>query len=179
MIRMPDPKTNTEAVERLVLVLAALTADWQSQDDLIERIGIYPEARSSAMRMLPRDMRALMALGFEIERSDGHHDPAWRLNGHARFGKAVPSKFCSRCQQWRPLDDFQRNASRGSGKQSYCRFCNADLAAARYADHPGESPSHKAWRLKFPERGRAAMRRYAAKRRKRNESGDNESYDHE
>lgn len=83
---MPSPRTSTRAEARLALVLAALMGEWRDQETLIVEIGVYPEAYQSARRMLRRDMRALLALGFQVERSAGHHDPSWRIVGHTRFG---------------------------------------------------------------------------------------------
>ncbi len=158
---MPTPKSGTEAVERLSLLLSVLTADWQDRDAIIERAAIYPEEHAIALRMFPRDMRSLLALGFQVERSEGHHDPQWRLVGHARFGQEVPCKYCSRCAQWRPLDAFTSDKHRSSGKMIYCRYCNVNLGSQWYQDNKEQvHAKQRAWRRKFPERERAKQRRY-------------------
>src|ERR1051325_7275567 len=118
---MPAPNSKTEAIERLRLLLAVLTSDWQDRDAIIERVAVYPDAIMSARAMFRADMRALLALGFQVERTEGHHDPQWRVVGHARFGMEVRVKFCKRCGQWRALDDFFKDIARASQKSIYCR----------------------------------------------------------
>lgn len=168
---MPAPNSKTEAIERLRLLLAVLTSDWQDRDALIERIGIYPDAEMSARAMLRADMRALLALGFQVERTDAHHDPQWRVVGHERFGVEVQVKFCKRCGQWRLLRDFYRDAIRASQKSTYCRYCNR-TQASNYQHENADlvSIKQKAWRRKFPERRRAIERRSQLRRRQQKEN---------
>lgn len=158
------PDANTQAIARLAALIDALAVDWQSTADLIDRVALYPPAYESAKRMLARDCRALAALGFAVERSADHHDPAWRLTGHARFGAAVPSKYCSRCAQWRPLANFVSNTAKASGLSVYCRYC-----ARAQSSTWQRSPAGAAWRRKHSERINARWR--ARYHRKKNERG--------
>lgn len=128
---------STEAIERLGALLAALTNDWQHRDWLLAALSEnYPDGDESATRMLVRDIRWLRTLGFEIERSEGHHAPHFRLIGHARFGREVPSKFCKKCGQWRPVTNFFLDMARASEKSIYCRFCNNKRVREWTAAHP-------------------------------------------
>ncbi len=40
-------------------------------------------------------------------------------------------KVCSRCQEWRPVDAFNRNASKPLGRNSECKTCQAERDRAR------------------------------------------------
>lgn len=93
---MPNRGGITEALERLARLLDALTIDWQDADVLIDCVGIYPPAHDSARAMFRADMKALALLGFQPERSAGHHDPQWRIVGHERFGQ---ERRCAHCRQ--------------------------------------------------------------------------------
>ena len=129
---------STDAIERLRDLLAALTNDWQHRDWLLAALSEnYPERHDTATRMLVRDMRWLKSLGFLIARSPEHHEPHFRILGHARFGEETPTKYCRRCDQWRPLDDFTADKNRSSGKMIYCRYCNR--ASEWDSSHPRES----------------------------------------
>lgn len=164
------PQGHTEALDRLVRLLAALTSDWQDRDVLIELVGLYPDAPLSANAMLRRDMHSLQALGFLVERAPGHHEPLWRLVGHERFGAEVRVKYCKRCDQWRPLDDFFTDRNRSSGTSIYCRFCNSAVTAAWYKTAEGLAYGRKAgkiYRQKHRERINARWRiRYRQRKAK-------------
>lgn len=145
---MPEPKSGTESVERLRLLLEALTSEWQPRDAIIERVGVYPPEHTSAMRMFPRDVRSLLALGFQVERTDGHHDPEWRLVGHERFGSEVRTRFCTRCRQWRIETLFGRDAGEKSGAARYCVYCLRE----QQRKIKQTKPSRLQWRRKLYER---------------------------
>lgn len=171
---MPAANSKTEAIERLRILLAVLAADWQDRDAIIECAAVYPDAIMSARAMFRADMRALLALGFQVERTEGHHDPQWRLVGHERFGAEVRTKWCPRCKTWRHIDkDFTANKAESSGKMVYCRYCNRGRVKEWLADHPDEAAAQvrrgmearKEWQRKFPERARERWRR---DRRKKN-----------
>jgi hypothetical protein len=81
---MPSKRGETRLIKRLAILINALGSDWSSRDQLLGAVG-YVEDDENAARMLRADLDALRALGFEIERSDGHHDPHWRLTGHKRY----------------------------------------------------------------------------------------------
>jgi len=78
---MPSKHGETRLIKRLATLLDALGPDWSSRDQLLGAVG-YVENDEHAARMLRGDLDALRALGFQIERSDGHKDPHYRLIGH-------------------------------------------------------------------------------------------------
>jgi hypothetical protein len=151
---MPALNAKTEAVERLVLLLAALTADWQDRDTIIERVAIYPGALPSARAMFRADMRALAALGFLVERTASHHDPHWRIVGHERFGKkttawrerdGIPEKRCPTCEKrgrdpWHAIGAYPKDSARSSGTAIHCKQCIQEDWEA-WARETGFSPS--------------------------------------
>lgn len=79
---MPPIGNYTTATRRLRALLDALAdKDWHANTDLMA--ACYNDyATASARAMLNGDLRMLRALGFQIERTPGHHDPAYRLQGH-------------------------------------------------------------------------------------------------
>lgn len=81
---MPAKGGETRLIRRLVALLGVLGPHWSSREQLLGAVG-YVEDDEHAGRMLRGDLDALRALGFQIERSEGHADPHWRLVGHARF----------------------------------------------------------------------------------------------
>lgn len=83
---MPAKGGEPAVIRRLALLLEALGPHWSSRDQLVGAVG-YVENDENAGRMLRADLEALRALGFEIERSEGHLDPHWRLTGHKKYGR--------------------------------------------------------------------------------------------
>ena len=131
-----------ESVERLSILLAALTADWQHRDDLLAATETYPDGDESATRMIVRDIRWLRLLGFQIERSPEHHEPYFRIVGHDRFGAEVRCKFCSRCDHWRPLEQFGSDAARANKKAIFCRTCIGKDAKRQKEENPERHAKH-------------------------------------
>lgn len=46
------------------------------------------------------------------------------MRGH-RVVDSVEQKYCSKCQQWLPLDSFHKNCSTRDGLYYYCRTCSS------------------------------------------------------
>jgi len=36
-------------------------------------------------------------------------------------------KYCSKCGEWKPVEEFHKNAGKGDGYQSYCKKCRSAL----------------------------------------------------
>lgn len=141
----------TRLLRRLVPLLAALGPNWSSREQLLAAVG-YVEDDEHAGRMLRRDLDALAALGFQVERSDGHHDPHWRLAGHMRFGRETirevetPTKWCKDCRSWKRLDAFAKDARRSNGLTIYCKAC---LSGRNRSE--GARESQKKYQAKDPD----------------------------
>lgn len=161
----------TEQLDRLVALLGALGTGWAHRDDLIADVGRYPADPLSAGRMLRRDIAALRALGFAVERSEGHHDPSWRLERHERFGALVPAKYCRHCDTWRPLTEFSRDQRRPGAKMVRCQWCNR--ADGRYFYRRGkvEQPARYRARIRAGNARSAARGAHRAYYRRKRAAG--------
>lgn len=129
---------------------------WVDRVALLDAVDYQQDDTATAERMLRRDLKELATLGFEVERSDGYRDPHWRIVGHARFGKEIPTKFCTSCALWKPLDAFYIHKINSPGRAGKCKEC------MRRADR--ESPTYKV-------RNREKARRHYARHGKKSERG--------
>lgn len=83
------------------------------------------------------------------------------------------TKFCSACEEDKPLDTFALRSGRGGGRQSACKECRKEMHAAWYAEHKEEQTQRsrenydpvkkRAWE----DANRARMRQHCASRRAR------------
>lgn len=167
---MPQLRGETAVIKRCQKLLAALTADYQHRDELLLAVGDYPENEESASRMLRGDLETLRRLGFIIERATEHHAPYYRVVRHARFGHEVRVKYCSRCDQWRPLDDFGADRSRKSKKAIYCRLCQKAQSKESHSkpeNYERRREGIRRWIEKNPERAREYQRAYYERNKER------------
>ena len=97
----------------------------------------------------------------------------------------MDGKTCTKCDTWKPLEDFPKVARRSDGRDSRCRDCKRALDRAAYVANPErkraqskqwaqDNPSRKReqsarssakWRQDNPEARRASSRTAQAKRR--------------
>lgn len=54
---------------------------------------------------------------------------------YAQLPLTVQTKRCTRCQQDKPLDAFAKHARIKSGRRSYCRACDSEIARKYRADN--------------------------------------------
>jgi hypothetical protein len=65
----------------------------------------------------------------------------------------ILGKYCRTCGQTRPLDDFYRHPTSASGRQSSCKDCQKQRAAAWQRAHPDRHHVHgQAWKTSHPDR---------------------------
>lgn len=84
---MPE-RNKYASVDRLAALLSLLSIDdWEEMHAIIPQLD-YPANDESAQRAFRRDIAALEALGFEIEKTSGRRNPAYRLMGHKKWPRA-------------------------------------------------------------------------------------------
>jgi len=67
------------------------------------------------------------------------------LRAPAASGAFTPgTKWCNRCQQTKPLDEFYRDSRTADGRNAYCKPCNCALKANARArkTSPATTPHH-------------------------------------
>lgn len=76
------------SVDRLAALIRILSYEWEDAGALMAQLE-YPENDESAKRAFRRDIAALRALGFQVDRSLDKHKPAYRLLGHVKWPRAA------------------------------------------------------------------------------------------
>lgn len=77
------------------------------------------------------------------------------IRGHLPDGMS----WCAHCEALKPRDEFQSNASRPNGLNSYCKQCVSQLRSTKYRDMI--RAQQRAWRDRNPERMAEFYRSYA------------------
>jgi hypothetical protein len=94
------------------------------------------------------------------------------------YRDGLAGKVCSRCDEWKPVEEFTRRLLRGDGYQAECKACKAARDRKRYAENPERAreknqrywAAHKErlreqnrrWKAANPERVREQQRAYRA-----------------
>lgn len=103
---------------------------------------------------------------FPLSFSHGKHRPrpncrkchnAQQRGPDSKWHPPAPEgqKWCGKCGQYKPLDDFAKSAKRIDGRQGQCRACQSDHHARRMA-----SPEAKAHKKELMARVRSERREY-------------------
>lgn len=80
----------------------------------------------------------------------------------------IRSKFCRRCGETKPLDEFGKDARRPDGRHSRCKACKREqMRAHRAADPARAREIARAFRRRHPERIKQEKRAYRQANRDR------------
>lgn len=75
------------------------------------------------------------------------------------------SKICSACHQEKPLEQFQRDASKKDGYRNFCKACTSDKRKQQYAENPEKHRERsRINRANNPEYTRAYNKAYRPKK---------------
>lgn len=70
-------------------------------------------------------------------------------------------KFCTKCKQFVPLDEFQRDSSKKDGRYSSCKECNREAREKYNNAHRKEAIERvRAWVIKNPEKKRRNAKKW-------------------
>jgi hypothetical protein len=75
-------------------------------------------------------------------------------------------KYCPRCEQRKPFEDFSRHKSRPDGRCAYCRVCSSEYSRQFKAANPEATrEASRRWRAENRDVQRELNHRWAAKNR--------------
>jgi hypothetical protein len=64
-------------------------------------------------------------------------------------------KTCTKCGEWKPLEEFHRDKAKKFGRRTECKKCVCEKERKRYEENPEKARERqRKWRKEKPEKGR-------------------------